>query len=686
MVGFNWIKVSKMYRIFRTSIIISLFFLLTCAYYNTFYNARKHFKKAQKIQQSSKSDTPNPRAFAEYDNAIKKASKILTYHSKSKWVDDALFMIGQCFYYKGEYHKAERKFKELITGFPKSDLAEDCFYFLGLCYHQLEDPLKARKQFIQIVNDPQRKRHRKEALFMLGEVYFQDEEYDSAIVQYRNLLKEGAEKEISVKAQFRIGECYYLKSEYQKAKEAFSEVEKLDPDSENLFKSKFKIGECFYLLEEYQKGLDQFLNLSQKEEYYKYLPDVKLKIAEGYLFLEKTEEAVEEYKKLTVEFPKTDQSAEAYFQLGLIYEIEIYNLSKAKEMFDLCSKEKSGSVLAKRALEKAANIAKLEGYQAELSKEETEKSVKTLFLLAEIYLTQMNQPDSAIAEYLLLAEKYPDSEYAPRSLYAAAWIFLHLKDDPSEAEKLYQRLLSEYPNSDHTKPASQAVGSFPDSLEYPENLYLESERLIFEEEEIDSAMSLLKGITEKYPQSIYAAKSQYALAWIIENFISPGDSSAILAYQEVIEKNPDSRYAEFAQIRLGLKKQKKVQQPTQPVQTDTTDTTKVEAPSAFEEGIPKAPTPIKVGLFVYPEEMIDLNIRTMVRLKIRIEMDGKVTDTDILNPSGYFEIDDAATQAALSTEFSPDSIEVVLLPGWFLYDVEVKPPGERSLIDDTGRR
>jgi len=675
-----------MRRIYYALTITLLFcFIFTCAYYNTFYNAKRHFNRARSIDKGSKSDAPNPQAASEYDKAINKASKILTFHSNSKWVDDALFMIGQCFYYKGEYNKAERKFKELLVGFPKSELAGDSRFFLGLCYYQLEDPAKARKQLGQIIEESKRKKYRKDALYMLGEVYFKDGEYDSAIVQYQNLLKEGAEKEILVKAQFSIGECFYSKSEYRKAKDAFSQVEKFDPDLESLFESRFKIGECFYLLKEYQNGLDEFSNQAQNEKYYKYLPRVKLKMAEGYLYLGQNENALEEYKQITVEFPRTDQSQEAYFQLGLIYETEIYDLSKAREMFDLCSKEKAGTHLAKKALEKSTDITKLGEYQAELSKEETEESVKTLFLLAEIYLTQMNQPDSALVEYLLLVDRYPDSEYAPRSLYAAAWIFLHLKNDTSQAQKLYQKISEEYPFSDQAKPASQVFGSFPDTLEYPENLYLESERLLFEMGWVDSAVSLLGEIPQRYPESVYAAKSRYALAWMIENYKSPGDSSAVFAYQELIERYPQSQYADFAKIKLGLKKQEQQQETPQPAVADTTDTTKVEYASEFESDLPRAPTPTELDKFEYPEDMIDLNIRTKVRFKLKIDMDGKVTEAEIIIPSGYYDIDEAATQTALSAVFSPDSIETILLPGWFIYDVEVQPPGETDhLIDQTG--
>ena len=46
--------------------------------------------------------------------------------------------------------------------------------------------------------------------------------------------------------------------------------------------------------------------------------------------------------------------------------------------------------------------------------------IETRFLLAELYAYELNRPDSASTEYLLLAKEHPDSPFAIRALLAAA--------------------------------------------------------------------------------------------------------------------------------------------------------------------------------------------------------------------------------------------------------------------------
>ena len=90
-----------------------ILFSFSCAYYNTFYLARKDFNKAEE----NRRNTPNPQVqTALYTEAIKKASKLLEFYPKSKWVDDALLLIGKSYYYQAEFTKAERKFRELKIG------------------------------------------------------------------------------------------------------------------------------------------------------------------------------------------------------------------------------------------------------------------------------------------------------------------------------------------------------------------------------------------------------------------------------------------------------------------------------------------------------------------------------------------------------------------------------------------
>jgi TonB family protein len=63
-----------------------------------------------------------------------------------------------------------------------------------------------------------------------------------------------------------------------------------------------------------------------------------------------------------------------------------------------------------------------------------------------------------------------------------------------------------------------------------------------------------------------------------------------------------------------------------------------------------------------------------VVLKIKISFTGKVTDVAIVNSLNNQEIDDAAKDAAMRTEFDPALINPAQQLEWFLYEVEVTPP------------
>jgi TonB family protein len=675
-----------------TLILLLLFF--GCTYYNTFYNAKKSFKEGEKSQKSLAPGVRSAAANQKYEDAIKKASKVLTFHPKSKWVDDALFLIGKAYYNMGEYAKAERKFNELLASFPKSKFGEDCQYYIGLCQYNSGNELDAIQSLKLILESGKTEKKKKaQVAFMLGEIYFERGEYDEAINYYKNLVESYKSDTLASYAQARMGESFWLKEDYASAKEAFVKVEKYNPRPEKLFESKFKSGECSYLTDDLPEGLDIFTQLSKETRYSDKLPQVKLKIAEGILLSGKVPEAIQEYDDIIKDYPKTENSATALYQLGTIYQDQLGDLKKAKEMFDSCKTESPNSKIAKDALTKSANISKVEEYQNELTEEETEKSGKALFLLAELYLTQMHQPDSALVEYLALADKYPESEYAAQSLYAAAWILENIKQDTTGAKQIYQRILDNYPGSDYLKPALEFLNVSSDSLEVanPEREYLEVEKMLFEDKNIDSALALCNQIIQQFPASQSAVKASYAIAWITEHYANTGDSTVVLAYQKVIDEYPNSEYADEARIKLGLPPLRQASSPApppeeQPPEQPAPDTSLADTTSSSTPSIPMAPPPLTAGVFVYPESEKESGIKGKVTFKIMIDFQGKVMDAVLINKTGNYWIDEAAKQTALQTTFDPQKIDPALLGGWFLYDVEVIPPAtdQDTHIDQSG--
>jgi len=662
-------------------LIVVLMFCFSCVYYNTFYHARKSFNQAEKSQKKAGRQIASSEEKQNYDSAINKASKVLTFYPKSKWVDDALMIIGMSFYYQGEYAKAERKFAELASAFPKSKFLHQARLYGAMCQYRLERYGDAVSSLKSILSDPKSKEWREEIYFTLGQIYFQQKRYDDAIESLQILMKKYDKSKFLAEAQYKIGGSFLEKKDYVQAQEAFGRVKDFRPPKELLFNSIFEIGRCYYLMDKVSSGIEVLNKLAKDERFYEKLSLVRLTMAEGWHLLGKNEQAIKEYEEVTVSYPKTEEAAAAYYHLGIIYEENMNNLKEAKQMFDKSKDEKANSDYARKSLEKSANLAKIDEYKKQLSVEETEDPAKTMFLLAELYLAQINQPDSALAEYLALVENHPQSEYAPKSLYATAWVLQNVKEDSLAASRIYQRILTEYPKSDYAKPACSFLGQPSLRGEIcAEEEYLKAERMLLVEGKVDSAVALYKKIVQDYPHSDYASKASYAIAWAKENFISAedsSDSSSASAYRDVIDKFPETEYASQARIKLGLTTKRKPNQvapsPKETTQVALVDTGKL-APDTSLYSIPLAPAPIHRGGFTYPETERDTGIQGKVVLKVKIDpRSGRVVEADVLGSLSNYNIDEAARKAALSTLFSPDSFQVGSQSRYFLYRVDVKP-------------
>lgn len=663
--------------------------LCGCTYYNTFYNAKKSFREGEKAQAKATGTRRASVGQTQYEAAIKKASKVLTFHPKSKWADDALFLIGRAYFNMEEYTKAKIKFEELLTSFPKSNLVDDSRFYISLCHYYTEEEVLAIKQLKDYLESKKMgKKKKAQASYLLGEIYRQREEYPNALIFYEKTLGEFEPDTLSAITQFRIGECLWEENDYEKAKQAFIQVEKNKPSFELLFEAQFKQGECWYRLGEYQKGMEIYNNLLEDERFLTKQPSVKLKIAEGFNQTGEFAFAIMEYEEITEKFPRTEESAQAYFDVGEIYEDEFDDLKEAKKMYEACSAEKRGSPVANEAMSRSANIARIEEYYQEMSEEETQQSGRALFLLGELYLTQMDEPDSALAEYLSLVEKFPESEYAPKSLFAAAWVMENVKKDSVRAAELYQRIIDQYPQSDYLKTARELLNNPEDSLAIPnpEELYQQAEWLLFEEGNVDSALFLYDFIVKEFPNSKYAVKSAFARVWTTEYYANPGDSTVILAYQNITKEYPGTEYAEEARIRLGLAQRAQPARPEAreavPLEPETDSTALAQnADTTAGPQYPRAPNPLKKGEFVYPESEEWTNIQGAVVMKIRIEYDGTVSEAEIINSLGNMWIDEAAKEAALNTIFDPENMDMVQLGGYFIYSVEVKLTQVDPLID-----
>lgn len=97
------------------------------AYYNKFYNANQAFEKGVRAFEERDRSIDRTRYLsifpvpteglneAPFEDAIQKSADVLREHPNSKWVDDALLLIGKSYFFQRNYVGATQKFREVMA-------------------------------------------------------------------------------------------------------------------------------------------------------------------------------------------------------------------------------------------------------------------------------------------------------------------------------------------------------------------------------------------------------------------------------------------------------------------------------------------------------------------------------------------------------------------------------------------
>jgi TolA-binding protein len=319
-------------------------------------------------------------------------------------------------------------------------------------------------------------------------------------------------------AQRLIAESFWEQEDHENAWKSYSEVRNFTDDKESVYQAEYNAGRTAYLLNKITEGMATFKRLADNKDYYSHLAEIKLELARGHLFSGQVEQAVKLNEEIITAYPKTPQSAQAYYQLGIIQQDYKDDLKAAKENFDKAKDEKPGSDYSKKALEKSADITKLEEYRKQLTEGEAEKSVETQFLLAEFYLIHMNKPDSALATYKNIAADHPQSEFAPKALLAMAYICSEVKDDSVGCRQACEELIKNYPATDYALTASRILDQEPAAIVSPSaaTLFYQAEEQLFTRQNPDSASRLYQAVIDSFPGSVYVPRAMLGKALILE--------------------------------------------------------------------------------------------------------------------------------------------------------------------------
>ncbi|PKK83448.1 MAG: hypothetical protein CVT49_08490 [candidate division Zixibacteria bacterium HGW-Zixibacteria-1] len=677
-----------------------------CVYYNTFYLARKAFNDAESKRKDSKSRGGRV-ATGQYKQAIEKSEKIIEKYPNSKYYDDALYVNGVSYFYTEDYGKASKRFRELIANFPKSGYYKESQLYLAKAKLKVGDEEDAMALFQDLFSEGKDKEIKAEAALALGEYYYGEKEFAKAQPYFASIIDSLGNNEDKILAKMYIADGQFTRFRFQDAIKTYLELSNYELSKNDEYKVNFRLGECYYYTNNIEKGMEYFTNLAKNEMYFDSLPSIKMMLAQGYEWQGDMFLAEEIYDQVATENPRHPKGALANYYLGLLYQHEYEDYKKAKEYYDKAKAAGGTSDIYQDALEHSTNIGKLEEYlglkspDSSASEQEVDKAAESQYLLAELYLTKLDKPDSALQEFKYIATSFPDAYVAPKAQIAIALMERDYYDDTLAFDTTLRNMVKAYPRSDFVPEAFDLLGlrgTLADTG-YAEVYYKKAEEFIFDENNIDSARFYYQYVADSFPRSSYNLQSKYALLWLVENYESPGDSTLYYAYAYFADSFSTTEFGKAADRKLTVKpriaredddnKDSLFTEAGADDLRDSTgpsvdDTTKFMTPEERYFIGPSGTTLFQTQgepsrfdrEFRYPPAAYYTNFEGYLYFQLKIDAFGRVEDLKLMNPTPSEELNDEATEAVLSAEFPTFWITADLVGRWFVYKYYIRLPSD----------
>src|SRR5262249_19937629 len=149
---------------------------------------------------------------------------------KSKFCDDALFMIGMSRFYRTEYVQSRASFEDLMERFPKSEYVERSLYWAGLAALKQGDTPGATKMFGRLAKASPDSRLNVEAVFRAAEGQLDaTRDYEQARADLRAFIAAHPKSEFADGAALRIARTYYEEKRYDEASQEYARVLQRNP-------------------------------------------------------------------------------------------------------------------------------------------------------------------------------------------------------------------------------------------------------------------------------------------------------------------------------------------------------------------------------------------------------------------------------------------------------------------------
>lgn len=320
------------------------------AYYNTFYNARQNFKAGYKKVQDQKVEinpeqpirihrTPVNVGKENFEKAINRGAKILREHDNSKWVDDALLLIGKSYFYRQEYFSADQKFSELFANTKKPSMKQRAVMWRGRVFLEMELYSEGISYLENQLEDIEKwkKPLKAEVHAVLAELYSQLEQWDSADNNLSEAVPHLETNKHNARAYFLYGQMLERLDSLEAAYHAYDQVSGFHPEYQLVYLSDRKRAEVSRKGGHLDRAYRIFRAMSKDDKNFDTRSELRYEIGRTEYARGNYKSAEDIYNEVLHgenEQPKRETVAKAYFGLAEISRYQQNNFRRAAAYYD----------------------------------------------------------------------------------------------------------------------------------------------------------------------------------------------------------------------------------------------------------------------------------------------------------------------------------------------------------------
>lgn len=354
------------------------------AYYNTFYNAKRRYKDGLKKVENQPvaidpakpvriHPTPLQAGSDDFQLAIEKGARILQKHPDSKWVDDAILLMGKSYYYQGEFYSAIQNFEELeqVTSVPK--MHQQAIIWKGrtqLDLKQFAEGVSFLESKLRQYPDGWSNQSKGEIQALVAQHYGMLGSWEESADYLFKAVSNLRDKKLVGRTYFLLGQALEQLERFGESFNAFGDVAANFPDFEYLYWSRFKQADIARQARRFNLAFKIFQNLRNDDKNSRWRNHLLYEIARTNEMMGEPEEAEKLYKELLHNSNNRQQMQDLrmdiYFRLGKIYSENFAKYDIAAAYFDSSSAISTRSTKTKNDDKEATELANVYGEYTKL--------------------------------------------------------------------------------------------------------------------------------------------------------------------------------------------------------------------------------------------------------------------------------------------------------------------------------